>query len=80
MLRGSCLRGVSTYVGAGKVVDGGLGKHGVVLEERLAQRGGVLGDDHQLRLAVAEALEGGLLQRLLVRRNTKQHQLRAADN
>ena len=54
------LRGI-TYVGTGKVVDGGLGKHGVVLEERLAERGSVLGDDHELRLAVPEALEGGFL-------------------
>lgn len=46
-------------------MDGGLGKHGVVLEERLAQRGGVLGDDDQLGLAVPEALEGGFLPRVL---------------
>ena len=57
-----------THVGTSKVVDGGLGKHGVVLEERLAQRGGVLGDDHELRLAVAEALEGGFLPQMLVPR------------
>lgn len=54
------LRGM-THVGAGKVVNRGLGQHGVVLEERLPQRGGVLGDDDQLGLATAEALEGGFL-------------------
>ena len=50
-----------THVGTSKVVDGGLGKHGVVLEKRLAQRGRVLGDDHELRLATPEALESGFL-------------------
>lgn len=75
MLAGSFLRGI-THVGTGKVVDRGLGKHGVVLEERLAQRGSVLGDDHELRLAVTEALEGGFLPRQLVR-ELQRHQPRA---
>ena len=60
MLRGPYLRGV-THVGAGKVVDRGLGEHGVVLEERLAEGGSVLGDDDELGLAAAEGLEGGFL-------------------
>ncbi|KAI0272457.1 actin-domain-containing protein [Gloeopeniophorella convolvens] len=35
-------------VGAPKVVHGRLGKHGVVLDLRLAQRGAVAGDQHEL--------------------------------
>ena len=50
-----------TYVVAGEVVDGGLAEHGVVLELRLAERGGVAGDDDELGLAGAEGLEGGLV-------------------
>lgn len=50
-----------TYVVAGEVVDGGLGEHGVVLKLRLAERGGVAGNDDKLGLARAEALEGGLV-------------------
>lgn len=61
MLAGSFYEGRLTHVGTGKMVDGGLGKHGVILEERLAQRGSVLGDDNELRLAVPERLEGGFL-------------------
>lgn len=62
---------VETYVGAGKVVNRGLGQHGVVLEERLPQRGSVLGNDDQLGLAAAEALEGGFLRELLASRFAK---------
>lgn len=43
------------------MVDGGLAEHGVVLELRLAERGGVAGDDDELGLAGAEGLEGGLV-------------------
>jgi hypothetical protein len=43
------------------VVHGGLAEHGVVLELRLAERGGVAGDDDELGLAGAEGLEGGLV-------------------
>lgn len=39
----------------------GLGKHGVVLELRLPQRGGVASNDDELGLASAEALEGRLV-------------------
>ena len=53
--------GCGTYVVAGEVVDGGLAEHGVVLELRLAERGGVAGDDDELGLAGAEGLEGGLI-------------------
>jgi len=53
--------GCGTYVVAGEVVDGGLAEHGVVLELRLAERGGVAGDDDELGLAGAEGLEGGLV-------------------
>lgn len=44
------LSGSSTKsnVGTSKVVDGGLGEHGVVLKLRLAQRGGVARDQDQL--------------------------------
>lgn len=50
-----------TYVVAREVVDGCLGQHGVVLELRLAERGGVAGNDDKLGLARAEGLEGGLV-------------------
>ncbi len=50
-----------TYVVASKVVDLGLGKHGVVFQLRLAQRRGVAGDDDELSLSRAESLEGGLV-------------------
>jgi hypothetical protein len=53
--------GCGTYVVAGEVVHGGLAEHGVVLELRLAERGGVAGDDDELGLAGAEGLEGGLV-------------------
>lgn len=43
------------------MVHGGLAEHGVVLELRLAERGGVAGDDDELGLAGAEGLEGGLV-------------------
>jgi hypothetical protein len=36
---------MSTHVVAGEVVNGSLGQHGVVLQLRLAERGGVAGDD-----------------------------------
>lgn len=50
-----------TYVVAGEVVDGGLAKHGVVLELRLAERRGVASNDDELGLAGAKGLEGGLV-------------------
>jgi hypothetical protein len=53
--------GCGPYVVAGEVVHGGLAEHGVVLELRLAERGGVAGDDDELGLAGAEGLEGGLV-------------------
>ena len=39
----------------------GLGEHRVVLELGLAQRGAVVGDDHQLGLPGAKRLEHGLV-------------------
>ena len=42
-------------------MDGSLGKHGVVLELRLAERGSVGGDDDELGLAVTEGLQGRLV-------------------
>ena len=42
-------------------MNGSLGQHGVVLQLRLAERGGVAGDDDELGLAGAEGLEGGLV-------------------
>lgn len=50
-----------TYVVAGEVVDLGLGEHAVVLELRLPQRRGVAGDDNELGLSGAQALEGRLV-------------------
>lgn len=44
-----------TYV-TGKVVDSGLGKHGVVLELRLAKRRSVARDDDELGLSGADGL------------------------
>jgi len=43
------------------VVDSSLGQHGVVLNLRLAERWGVVGDDHQLALAIPQGLEGLLV-------------------
>jgi hypothetical protein len=48
----------ATYVVAVEVVDGGLGKHAVVLKLGLAERRGVAGDEDQLGLAGAKTLEG----------------------
>jgi hypothetical protein len=53
--------GCGTYVVAREVVNRGLGQHGVVLELRLPQGRGVAGDDDELGLAGAEALQGGLV-------------------
>jgi len=53
--------GCGTYVVAGEVVDGCLGKHSVVLELRLPQGRGVASNDDELGLAGAQALEGGLV-------------------
>jgi len=50
-----------TYVVAGEVVNLGLGKHGVVLELRLAERGSVSSNDDELGLARAERLESRLV-------------------
>lgn len=44
-----------TYV-TGKVVDSGLGKHGVVLELRLAKRRSVARDDDELGLSGTDGL------------------------
>lgn len=41
-------------VGARKVVDGGFGKHGVVLEFGLAQRGAVTSDQDKLGYFIFE--------------------------
>lgn len=54
-------QGRATYVVAGEVVHGGLGQHAVVLQLGLAERRRVTGNDDQLGLAGAEALEGGLV-------------------
>merc|ERR1719209_2291406 len=43
------------------VVDPGLGQHGVVLNLGLAERGGVVGDDHQLGLSTPQGFEGLLV-------------------
>jgi hypothetical protein len=43
------------------VVDGGLGKHGVVLEERLPERRGVVGNHHEFCLSRPEALQRRLV-------------------
>lgn len=51
----------TSYVVAAEVVDGSLGKHGVVLELRLAERGSVAGDDDELGLVRAKALQGRLV-------------------
>ena len=51
---------MSTHVVAGEVVNGSLGQHGVVLQLRLAERGGVAGDDDKLGLARAQRLNGRL--------------------
>ena len=40
--------GTKGNVGTGKVVDGSLGEHGVVLKLRLAERGAVAGDEDKL--------------------------------
>ena len=49
--------GAQLVVVAGVVVDASLGQHSVVLDLRLAQGGRVVGDDHQLRLAVPARLQ-----------------------
>lgn len=51
----------ATYVVAGEVVNRGLGQHAVVLQLGLAERRSVAGNDDQLGLAGAEALQGGLV-------------------
>ena len=43
------------------MVDVALAEHGVVLELRLAERGGVASDDDELGLAGTEHLEGALV-------------------
>ena len=51
--------GAQLVVVAGVVVDAGLGQHGVVLYLRLAERGRVVGDDHQLRLSTPDIKRTG---------------------
>lgn len=51
-------RGIGTYVVTSKVVDVGLGQHGVVLKLRLAERRSVSGDDNELGLSGSKGLEG----------------------
>lgn len=55
------IKRTSTYVVSGKVVNVGLGQHGVVLELALAQRRSVASNDNQLGLASAQTLEGRLV-------------------
>ncbi len=50
-----------THVVSGKVVDIGLGEHGVVLKLALAERRSVAGNDDQLGLSRTEGLEGRLV-------------------
>ena len=53
--------GPQLVVVASVVVDTGLGQHGVVLDLGLAERGSVVGDDHQLALPIPQGLEGLLV-------------------
>merc|ERR1719180_378559 len=50
--------GAQLVVVAGVMVDAGLGKHSVVLNLRLSQRGSVVGNDHQLALSVPQSFQG----------------------
>ena len=54
--------GVSTV----EAVHRGFGKHGVVLDLRLAQRRAVVGDEHQLRVPGAQRLERLLRAQLIL--------------
>jgi len=53
--------GSKFVVVASVVVDSSLSQHGVVLDLRLAERWSVVGNDHQLALAVSQGLEGLLV-------------------
>merc|ERR1712087_1048208 len=53
--------GPQLVVVASVVVDSGLGQHGVVLDLGLAERGSVVGDDHQLALPVPQGLQSLLV-------------------
>lgn len=55
----SCARGLNLRTS--EVVDTSAGKHGVVLNLRLAESGEVGGKEDELGLALAEGLEGGLV-------------------
>ena len=48
---------ISSTLTAAVVVNAGFGKHGVVLDLRLAHGRAVVRDDHELALAAAQALE-----------------------
>ncbi|KAF8382023.1 hypothetical protein PRIPAC_71165, partial [Pristionchus pacificus] len=50
------------------VVDSSLSEHGVVLDLRLSEGGGVAGDDDQLGLSTAEGLEGLLVSEAVLSR------------
>lgn len=53
--------GAEVGVGAGVVVHGALGKHGKVLNLRLAQGRAVAGDEHHLGAGAAHRLDGRLV-------------------
>ena len=53
---------------ASVVVDTSLGQHGVVLDLRLAERRRVVGNDHQLALAVPQGFEGLLVAEAILAR------------
>merc|ERR1719234_767351 len=53
--------GAQLVVVAGVVMDASLGQHGVVLNLRLAERGRVVGNDHQLGLSNPQGFQGLLV-------------------
>ena len=60
--------GAQLIVVACVVVDTGLGQHGVVLDLRLAERRRVVGNDHQLALAVPQGFESLLVAEAILAR------------
>jgi hypothetical protein len=61
---------------SGVMDDRGLGKHSVVLDFRLAERGAVVADDDKLALAGPQRLEGALVTQSVLPRLHHQRQAR----
>ena len=69
-------RGTRARLTSSVVVNVSLGKHSVVLNLGLAERGAVIADDNELRLAGSQGLQGRLVAQGVLARLHHQRQAR----